>query len=305
MRDELAGALIPLAGHPDMVFLTGDLGYGLFDGLADALGDRFINAGVAEQNMVSVAAGLARAGFRPWVYSIAPFLFARPFEQVRNDVCLHNLPVTLLGNGGGLGYGTLGPTHHAVEDYGVLLTLPNIRVFSPAFDQDVAAVVTRAHELAGPSYVRLGRGELPAGESAPDYAPWRCILHGTGPVVFTTGTISGAVWSALRHVEGVHRPEVWIVSELPLTDGLPEQAIHRIAQGAPIVVVEEHVKQGGLGSILAHWLLTHGVPVTKMVSLGLESVSLGTYGRQQYLRDFAGLGDEAIRDAVIRVGGSE
>jgi transketolase len=303
MRDELTSALLPLADEPDMVFLTGDLGYGLFDPLAEALGDRFINAGVAEQNMVSVAAGLAKSGFKPWLYSIAPFLFARPFEQVRNDICLHNLPVKLLGNGGGLGYGVLGPTHHAVEDYGVLLTLPNMRVFAPAFDQDVPGVVARVHGLAGPSYVRLGRGELPSGETAPSYLPWRRVVEGTGPIVFTTGTIAGAVWSALRTLEGVSRPDVWIVAELPLTDGLPAEAIHRIAEGAPIVVVEEHVKHGGLGSMLAHWLLTHGVPVTKMVSLGLESVSLGAYGRQQYLREVSGLGADSIRAAVTQVGG--
>ena len=87
------------------------------------MGERFINAGVAEQNMVSVAAGLAKAGLRPWVYSIAPFLYARAFEQIRNDVCLHGMPVILVGNGGGYGYGVMGSTHHAIEDYGVLLSL--------------------------------------------------------------------------------------------------------------------------------------------------------------------------------------
>ena len=95
--------------------------------LREAMGPRFINAGVAEQNMVSVAAGLARSGMRPWVYSIAPFIYARPFEQIRNDVCLHNLPVVLVGNGGGYGYGVMGATHHALEDYGALLCLPHLR----------------------------------------------------------------------------------------------------------------------------------------------------------------------------------
>ena len=126
MRAELCAALVARSARPDMVFLTGDLGFMALEPLRDSLGDRFINCGVAEQNMVTVAAALAREGFDVWVYSIAPFCYARPFEQIRNDVCFHGLPVRLLGNGGGYGYGVMGPTHHALEDYGVLLTLPDM-----------------------------------------------------------------------------------------------------------------------------------------------------------------------------------
>ena len=127
MRNAFCQSLVAHAGTDEFVFLTGDLGYRALEPLRDVLGTRFINAGVAEQNMVSVAAGLARQGLRPWAYSIAPFIFARPFEQIRNDVCLHGLPVVLVGNGGGYGYGVMGSTHHALEDYGSLLTLSGMR----------------------------------------------------------------------------------------------------------------------------------------------------------------------------------
>src|SRR5438874_6912423 len=143
MRNVFCQSLVAQAARPEFVFLTGDLGYKALEPLRDALGRRFINAGVAEQNMVTVAAGLAKAGLRPWAYSIAPFLYARPFEQIRNDVCLHNLPVMLVGNGGGYAYGVMGATHHALEDYGTLLTLPNLRALVPAFDPDVTALVER------------------------------------------------------------------------------------------------------------------------------------------------------------------
>ena len=116
MRNALCRGLVEIAPQPDFVFLTGDLGYSAIEPLRDAMGSRFVNAGVAEQNMISVAAGLARSGLKPWVYSIAPFAYARPFEQIRNDVCLHDLPVTIVGNGGGYGYGVMGATHHALED---------------------------------------------------------------------------------------------------------------------------------------------------------------------------------------------
>src|SRR5436305_12930222 len=105
--------MIAASADPRFVFLTGDLGFKALEPLRAMMGKRFINAGVAEQNMISVAAGLARAGMRPWAYSIAPFIYARPFEQTRNDVCLHKLPVVLIGNGGGYGYGVMGATHPA------------------------------------------------------------------------------------------------------------------------------------------------------------------------------------------------
>src|ERR1700744_1950686 len=161
MRKQLCDALVKRAAHPQMIFLTGDLGFMALEPLSTALGSRFINAGVAEQNMVSVAAAMAREGLDVWVYSIAPFCYARPFEQIRNDVAFHALPVRLIGNGGGYGYGVMGPTHHAIEDYGVLLTLPHMQVIVPAFDEDVEAAVERASEVKAPVYLRLGRGAAP------------------------------------------------------------------------------------------------------------------------------------------------
>ena len=133
--------------------------------------------------MVSVAAGLARSGLRPWTYSIAPFLYARPFEQIRNDVCLHNLPVILVGNGGGYGYGVMGSSHHALEDYGCLLTLPHMRAFVPAFDSDVSTMIPMLMQCDGPVYLRLGLSEEPKGWPIPEYAPWRKLLQRqwTGP----------------------------------------------------------------------------------------------------------------------------
>src|SRR5271157_4798505 len=171
MRNAFCQALVDAASRPDFVFLTGDLGYKALEPLREAMGSRFINAGVAEQNMVSVAAGLARSGLRPWVYSIAPFVYARPFEQIRNDVCLHDLDVKLVGNGGGYGYGVMGATHHALEDYGVLLTLQHMRAYVPAFAADVGPIVRRMAADPHPAYLRLGRDELPKGFVLPEYAP--------------------------------------------------------------------------------------------------------------------------------------
>src|SRR5712691_8496518 len=128
MRNAFCSALVALSAEKAFVFLTGDLGFMALEPLQRAMGKRFINAGVAEQNMISVAAGVASVGQQCWAYSIAPFIFARPFEQIRNDVCLHDFDVKLVGNGGGYGYGVMGATHHAIEDYGVLCGLQNMSV---------------------------------------------------------------------------------------------------------------------------------------------------------------------------------
>src|SRR3954471_9353648 len=170
MRNAFCSALVALSAGHKFVFFTGDLGFNALEPLREAMGSRFINAGVAEQNMVSVAAGAASIGEQCWVYSIAPFVYARPFEQIRNDVCLHDFDVKLIGNGGGYGYGVMGATHHAIEDYGVLLTLRGMRVYVPAFDDDVEVMVPRIQASAGPSYLRLGRCERPKTFTLPEYA---------------------------------------------------------------------------------------------------------------------------------------
>ena len=157
MRDEFARTMVALSRkRNDLVFITGDVGYLAIEPIAEAYGDRFINAGIAEQNMVSLAAGLAREGHLPWVYSIAPFVAFRPYEQIRTDVCLHRLPVKLVGNGGGYGYGIMGATHHALEDVGAMRVLPHMRIYLPLVSGGRAA--GREHDGRGSA------AELPAAE---------------------------------------------------------------------------------------------------------------------------------------------
>src|SRR5882724_1276645 len=144
-----------LAEDAAALFITGDLGFNALEGIAAKYGKRFINAGVAEQSMMGLASGTALTGMRPWVYSIAPFATYRCLEQIRNDACLHNLPVRIAGNGGGYTYGIMGSTHHALEDLGVLRPLPNMQLFFPCSNDHVAAAVSTMATLSGPAYIRL------------------------------------------------------------------------------------------------------------------------------------------------------
>ncbi|QCP50761.1 transketolase [Trinickia violacea] len=294
MRKQLCDSLVERANSPKMAFLTGDLGFMALEPLRDAMGARFINAGVAEQNMVSVAAAMARQGWETWAYSIAPFCYARPFEQIRNDVTFHKLPVRLIGNGGGYGYGVMGPTHHAIEDYGILLTLPNICAFVPAFDEDVSAVIARAGASPLAAYIRLGRGEAPKGYEVPAYAPWRQLVIGKGMPIIAVGPLAGTYIEAISALPDAIRPNLWVLGELPLSLNAPPKALmQQIEEAGKLCVVEEHVARGSFGSELALHLLSNGV-FAKLHHLHAKAHHYPRYGSQRYLREASGLDPKSL-----------
>ena len=281
-----------------MVLLTGDLGFMALEPLRDKLGERFINCGVAEQTMISVAAAMAKEKLDVWTYTIAPFCYARALEQIRNDVCQHGLPVKMLANGGGYGYGVMGSTHHALEDYGILSTLPGMRIYAPAVDADIADVIAAAGNLGSASYIRLGRDERPAGLAVPAYAPWRRLMAGDGPVVVSLGPIAGPVYQALSEIRHV-QPEFWIVSELPVVAAqMPDALAQSISKSGRLCVVEEHVKPGGLASMLCQWAVEAGIHISGFRHLHANNRSQGASGSQDYLRRCNGLGSETIKESV-------
>ncbi len=295
MRNILCQALVGCASDPQFVFLTGDLGFQALEPLREALGERFVNAGVAEQNMVSVAAGLARTGLRPWVYSIAPFVYARPYEQIRNDVCMHRLPVILVGNGGGYAYGSMGGTHHALEDYGALLCLQNMRAYVPAFAADVPIIISQLMRQSGPGYLRLGRCELPMDMELPEYAAWRCLLKGKGPTMVVSGPLAGAILGVTAALPWEQQPDLWVVTELPLTpESIPEGLLNSLRSSQRLIVVEEHVSSGGVGQMLSYCLALRGMmpPVfTHRCAVGYVSAR---YGSQKFHRKECGLDPDSI-----------
>jgi len=297
MRKAFCSALVELAADPAFVFLTGDLGFQALEPLRDKMGERFINAGIAEQNMVSVAAGLAKEGLRPWVYSIAPFLYARAFEQIRNDVCLHGLPVILVGNGGGYGYGVMGGTHHAIEDYGTLLSLLGMRVYLPAFDCDVSETVRDLMRADHPAYLRLGVSEQPKWFSPPPFAAWRHLLKGVGPTVAIAGPLAGGILDAVR--ESGISADVWLVSELPITE-LPQEFLSSLRRSNYLMVIEEHVSAGGFGQMLAHQLLLDGAAPSQFVHRTALGYISGRYGSQRFHRAECGLDPASIVNELGR-----
>jgi transketolase len=295
VRGIFTRTLLSRARESDFVFLTGDLGFMVLEPLRDAAKQRFINAGIAEQNMVSVAAGLACAGLRPWVYSIAPFLYARAFEQIRNDVCMHALPVFLVGNGGGYAYGVMGPTHHAIEDYGALLGLPNLTAYVPAFAADVPQAVSRLITAARPAYLRLARDETPGDFVVPAYAPWRRILSGSSATVLMVGPLAGGILAAAQTLPESQRPSLWVLCELPIVaTEIPAAFVADFEQSGHLIVVEEHVAQGSAGASLAHALLCAQTTPRRFTHRFARGYPSGHYGSQLYHRQECGLDPASI-----------
>ncbi len=300
MRNAFCSAMVTLATREPYFFLTGDLGFMALEPLEKALGARFINAGVSEQNMVSVAAGMARTGGKSWVYSIAPFCYARPFEQIRNDVCINELPVRLVGNGGGYAYGPMGATHHALEDYGVLLTLPGMRAHIPAFDADVEPMVRSMSTRSEPAYLRLGRSELDDESALPPYAPWRLLQYGDAGMIVAVGPIAGGLWRATRDRPLAERPTLWVVSEMGGSPpASPPQALLDSLATTPVLsLVEEHVAAGGFGQQFLHTLALLGRRVPSLLHAHARGYPSGRYGSQHWHRHECGLDVSSILERL-------
>jgi transketolase len=294
MRNVFCQSLLAAAADPAFVFLTGDLGFMALEPLREAMGDRFINAGVAEQNMVSVAAGMARQGLKPWCYSIAPFIYARALEQIRNDVCLHSLGVVLVGNGGGYGYGVMGATHHSTNDYGTIGAQPGIRSYVPAFDGDVASIIAKLISKPEPAYLRLGLSEQPKDLSLPQYAPWRKLLDGNGATLLVCGPLVGGIVTAAQASE--HRPSIWVLSEMPIEE-IPRAFVDDIKRSGNLVIVEEHVASGGAGQALATRLLSDGCAPRRFVHLHATAEVPHRYGSQKYHRKACGIDPQSVLTA--------
>lgn len=282
--------------HPEIFLVVGDLGYSVVEPFAKEFPGRFLNAGVAEQNMTGVAAGLAASGYHVFTYSIANFPTFRCLEQIRNDVCYHDLPVTVVAVGAGLAYGNLGYSHHAVQDIGILRTLPELVLLSPADPGETRACVRWLAEHPAPSYLRVGKAGEPnlVDEAALTPLPRR-VRAGEGPVALAaTGSVLRCALeaAALLQREGREVP----VFSCPWLQPVGEGWIAPLSGFRDVVCVEEHVGAGGFGSLVSGEL----PPGSRAHVLSLPAAVTRMVGSQDYLRRQAGLQPEAIAVKVRR-----
>lgn len=296
MRNEFASAMIALYDkQPNQIFLTGDLGYMALEKLQEKFGRHFINAGIAEQNMVSMAAALAYDGFTPWAYSIAPFITLRPYEQIRNDVCLHNLPVKLVGNGGGYGYGIMGATHHNPEDIGAMRLMPNMKVFIPFLASDVEEAVNLMAADKSPNYLRLNVGAKINYQVSP-FATWRKIKSGSKATIVGTGPVLENVFKLGD--EFIEDIEIWVVSVFPYGN-IPVELLQSIHQTKKLITIEEHYQAGGLGESFAQKLLTVLQQPIAFRSFCATGYASGKYGNQQWHQAENDLGGDNLKNNLV------
>ncbi|MBL8018091.1 MAG: hypothetical protein JNM27_00375 [Leptospirales bacterium] len=250
MRNAFSDALVSAARKDSRVLLlTGDHGYALFDPFRAACPDQYINAGVAEQNMVGVAAGLAKGGFRPFVYGLSAFVPIRVLEQIKMDVCYHELPVIFIGDGAGVVYSSLGSSHQSTEDIAALRSLPSISIFSPADAAEMTACMEAALASTGPVYLRMGKADLGKIHDSPPVVKSGGLINvqqGRSKMAFiATGSMVFAARAASQEWSDV---AVW---SAPSLKPISSESIEQIAKQHEIIVTfEEHSVSGGLGSIV-------------------------------------------------------
>jgi transketolase len=306
MRNSFANAFYELAKNDRRIFLvvadiTAAAGVASFEKESP---ERFINVGVAEQMMIGMSAGLALRGCIPFAYTIATFTIYRPFEQVRVDCCYQNLPVKLVGVGGGVNYSTLGSTHHAQEDVALMSALPNMTVLAPC-DPAEAAVITRAcvEKVPGPVYLRLGKaGEPDLTANAPDalqFGKIRFIKRGNDVCLLSYGPITKMAFDVAGRIESGTGRSVAIVSVHSLKP-LDEEGIAKLLAHYPVVgVIEEHAPYGGLGPRVKEIAWDTGARCA-LRTFALRDEFLHTYGSHADLLKAHGLDPERISAELTR-----
>lgn len=305
MRRAFVDAMIAAAeSDPRVVFLTGDLGFQMFDEFRERFGPRYINVGIAEAQMMLAAAGLAIEGFRPVAYSIASFCTGRPFEQIRISVAYPRLPVLLVGAGGGYCYAASGTTHHAAEDLALMSLLPDMTVVAPGDPGEVRELVPQLLQLDGPSYIRIGRFGEPTFEAnePPVLGRARLLREGKNVAVISTGEMAPIVLEATDGLaqEGM-RP---IVYQFHTVKPLDTETLNGLAtQVRTVIIAEESTPMAGLGAAIATWHSTADRP-PELVRLGPpDCLALGNL-RHETLREKFGYGPESIKESCRRAWGN-
>lgn len=298
MRDAFSNSLVALAkGDPNVLLLTGDHGYALFDEFRRECHNQYINAGIAEQNMVGMAAGLARAGYKPFVYGLAAFIPVRVVEQIKLDVAHDNLPVIFIGDGAGFVYSHLGTSHQSTEDIACTRAIPNLAIYSPADRFEVSACMNAAYSSALPSYIRLGksdRGDVHK-EKILNFSNSLLNVYQASNSKIAILTTGSMVKTALNLVgEGFISASVWSVPTIKQVD---IKQVSQICKSSDLIItIEEHSVLGGLGSLVAE-ISSLYAPV-RVLRIGVQDCFSHYCGTYEYLLREHKLDESSIKAQI-------
>lgn len=301
MRNAFAQEITKLAADSDkIVLLSGDIGNRLFDKYKETAPDRFYNCGVAEANMIGMAAGLAMNGLRPICYTIAPFITYRCMEQIRIDLCYHEQPVLIVGTGSGLAYASLGTTHHSCEEMGMLRLLPTMTVMAPADANEVRALLKASLKLKGPAYMRIGKKNEPViHDSVPDLEIGKSISmkEGADVCLLNTGTTLPRVLEAaeLLDAKGISTAVLHFPTVKPMDLDALEAASSKYRL---LATIEEHSILGGFGGSIAEWLADRVEHRPPLLRFGAADEFLHETSEQESALEHYGITAPAIAERV-------
>jgi len=302
MRNAFAAELTSLAATDNrIVLLSGDIGNRLFDEFKKHFPKRFYNCGVAEANMMSMAAGMALCGMRPITYTITPFTTIRCLEQIKIDVCYHNLPVLIVGIGSGLSYAELGATHHSCDDIAFLRALPNMTVICPCDSYEAKMALRKAVQYNRPVYIRLGKkGEPIIHKEEADFNIGKGIIitKGIDVCILSVGTIMPVVLQAGEELK--KRNISTEIISYHTVKPLDVDILGRVFSEFKVVVtVEEHSVVGGFGSSIAEWFVKQEKFKARLLNIGVTDEFFYDARNQDYARKCYGLTPEAIAEKVM------
>ena len=300
MRDAFSNTLVALAkADPNVLLLTGDHGYALFDVFRCECPNQYINAGIAEQNMVGMAAGLARAGFKPFVYGLAAFIPVRVLEQIKLDVAHDNLPVIFIGDGAGFVYSHLGTSHQSTEDIACTRAIPNLAIYSPADRFELSACMNAAYNSGLASYIRMGKSDRGDVHKS-NLATFSNLLLNVNQAsdsrvaIMATGSM---VKMALNLVnEGFIQASVWSVPNIKPVN--VRQVIKICEANDLIITMEEHSVLGGLGSIIAE--ISSEFSPKKILRIGVQDRFSHYCGTYEYLLKEHELDIDSVKYQIAR-----
>ena len=303
MRDNFINALINLAKNDkDIVLLTGDLGFRVFEKFESSFPGQYFNVGVAEQNMTGVATGLSLEGKKVVTYSIGNFGILRCLEQIRNDACYHDANITIIANGGGFSYGSLGMSHHTTEDLAILRALPNMSVVAPCTANEAGEAITAMIMNGGTGYLRLDKTSAKDSFSEDPFVigKSRRYKEGKDITLIATGGILGEANTASIELKkiGIEARVVGMHSIKPIDVG---EIIDAVSNTGGIVTIEEHNKDGGLGSAVSEVCMDLGMIPRKFLRIGLENKYSSIVGSQLYLRSRYDMDSVSIINRVKKI----
>lgn len=300
MRRAFAETLADLAEQDQrIVLLTGDLGFMALDAFIERHPARFFNAGVAEQNMIGVATGLAEAGFRPYCYSIIPFALLRGLEMIRNGPVMHGLPVRIVGVGAGFDYGSNGFTHYGVEDLAIARALPGLSVYAPADSEQARCLLAATSDLPGPAYYRLGRDEqavIPGLDGRFECGRVQLCADGGDVLIVAASSIAAEAANAVQSLGAKgHQAAFAVVAQI--APAPRQQLLDLLRRYRLVVSVENHILEGGLGSMLAEIIAEEGLSC-RLRRCGLRLKLDGRSGPTASLNRRHGISAAAIAETV-------